>query len=46
LTYAVSNGQVPEERVTDMAMRIVASWYKVISFHPTKKKYIIYIELN
>lgn len=29
LTNAVHNGQVKEDRVTDMAMRIVASWYKV-----------------
>ncbi|CZR62599.1 probable beta-glucosidase precursor [Phialocephala subalpina] len=27
LTDAVKNGSVPEERVTDMATRIVASWY-------------------
>ena len=29
LTLAVHNNEVKEERVTDMAMRIVASWYKV-----------------
>lgn len=30
LTSAVRSGQVNEDRVTDMAMRIVAAWYKVI----------------
>ncbi|KAI8639283.1 glycoside hydrolase superfamily [Parasitella parasitica] len=29
LTLAVNNDEVKEDRVTDMAMRIVASWYKV-----------------
>lgn len=29
LTSAVHSGEVNEDRVTDMAMRIVASWYKV-----------------
>ncbi|KAK7968705.1 glycoside hydrolase superfamily [Apiospora saccharicola] len=29
LTEAVGNGTVPEERVTDMATRIVAAWYLV-----------------
>ncbi|GAA5800706.1 glycoside hydrolase superfamily, partial [Helicostylum pulchrum] len=29
LTDAVEAGKVPEERATDMAMRIVASWYKM-----------------
>ncbi|KAK8875249.1 Beta-glucosidase cel3A [Apiospora arundinis] len=29
LTDAVNNGTVPEERVTDMATRIVAAWYLV-----------------
>ncbi|EGX93355.1 beta-glucosidase, putative [Cordyceps militaris CM01] len=29
LTEAVRNGTVPEERVTDMATRIVAAWYLV-----------------
>lgn len=29
LTNAVRSGAVREERVTDMAMRIVAAWYKV-----------------
>ena len=32
LTNAVHSGAVKEERVTDMAMRIVAAWYKVIFF--------------
>ncbi|KAI8968442.1 glycoside hydrolase superfamily [Mycotypha africana] len=29
LTKAVKEGRIDEDRVTDMAMRIVASWYKV-----------------
>ena len=29
LTKAVKMGTVREDRVTDMAMRIVAAWYKV-----------------
>lgn len=29
LTNAVKAGSVHEDRVTDMAMRIVAAWYKV-----------------
>lgn len=29
LTAAVKQGKVPEERITDMARRIVAAWYKV-----------------
>ncbi|KAF4475779.1 beta-glucosidase M [Fusarium agapanthi] len=29
LTAAVLNGSVPEQRVTDMATRIVASWYQL-----------------
>jgi beta-glucosidase len=28
LTASVNNGSVPESRVTDMATRIVASWYQ------------------
>ncbi|RCI05115.1 hypothetical protein CU098_012427 [Rhizopus stolonifer] len=51
LTRAVKNGKVSEDRVTDMAMRIVASWYKLgqdqnfpetnfDSFRPEKGKHI------
>jgi beta-glucosidase len=29
LTRAVKNGQVSEERITNMVTRIIASWYKV-----------------
>ncbi|KAI2626983.1 glycoside hydrolase family 3 protein [Hypomontagnella submonticulosa] len=29
LTQAVNNGSVPESRVDDMAIRIIASWYKL-----------------
>lgn len=29
LTLAVKEGRVSEDRVTDMATRIVAAWYKV-----------------
>ncbi|KAG8157075.1 hypothetical protein KVR01_013065 [Diaporthe batatas] len=29
LTEAVNNGSVPEQRVTDMVVRILASWYKM-----------------
>ncbi|KAG2233832.1 glycoside hydrolase superfamily [Thamnidium elegans] len=51
LTDAVEAGEVPEERATDMAMRIVASWYKMKqdkghpettldSFHMEKAPYV------
>ncbi|KAI9030703.1 glycoside hydrolase superfamily [Phycomyces nitens] len=51
LTKAVDNGQVSEERVNDMALRIVAAWYKLgqdkrfplvnfDSFHPELGKHI------
>ncbi|KAH9990071.1 glycoside hydrolase family 3 protein [Xylariaceae sp. FL0662B] len=29
LTQAVNNGSVPESRIDDMAIRIIASWYKM-----------------
>ena len=29
LTLAVSNGSLPESRVTDMATRLVAAWYQM-----------------
>lgn len=29
LTKAVKNGEVSEDRVTDMAVRIAAAWYKM-----------------
>lgn len=29
LTQAVKDGQIPEDRVTDMSVRIAAAWYKV-----------------
>lgn len=29
LTKAVENGEVSEDRVTDMAVRIAAAWYKM-----------------
>jgi beta-glucosidase len=32
LTAAVKAGKVPEDRITDMATRIVAAWYKVHKF--------------
>ncbi|KAL0090753.1 glycoside hydrolase superfamily [Phycomyces blakesleeanus] len=51
LTKAVGDGEVPEERVTDMARRIVAAWYKLgqdnsfpqvnfDSFHPELGKHV------
>jgi beta-glucosidase len=33
LTKAVEVGTVNEDRVDDMAMRIVAAWYKVCNMH-------------
>ncbi|KAI7873124.1 glycoside hydrolase superfamily [Mucor mucedo] len=46
LTNAVRSGQVNEDRVTDMAMRIVAAWYKsfpavnIDSFRPNLDQHI------
>lgn len=33
LTQAVKEGHIPEERVTDMSVRIAAAWYKVNKHH-------------
>ncbi|KAI7902732.1 glycoside hydrolase superfamily [Cokeromyces recurvatus] len=46
LTKAVHTGKVTEDRVTDMAMRIVASWYKGFpevnfdSFRPERSQHV------